>query len=166
MDAQLIAIAGPWKGTSFPLDRETNLVGREPDSHICLDDSVVSRRHCEIVCTGERCTVHDLGSYNHTYVNGKPVNDAEILPGDKIEIGGSVFIIAEAGDPAAVALQESVEMKPEDSVYFSSTESAPGPASSPRATGDLCALLRLSASLHSFRGLPNAHGQPAREGLG
>jgi pSer/pThr/pTyr-binding forkhead associated (FHA) protein len=98
MHPKLVAVAGPWKGKSFPLAAETNVVGREPDSHICLDESAVSRRHCEIARAGDRCTVRDLGSHNHTYVNGAAVTKAEIVPGDKLEIGASTFLLVAAGD--------------------------------------------------------------------
>jgi Transcriptional regulator containing GAF, AAA-type ATPase, and DNA binding domains len=165
MRPKLVAIAGPWTGKSFPLAEETNLVGRDPDSHICLDESAVSRRHCQIACAGDRYSVRDLGSHNHTYVNGKVVTTAEILPGDRIEIGSSTFVLTASGD-LAIASEDSVELKPEDSVYLTSTQTRPNLAPSPRTTGDLRALLRLSTLLHSFRDLHNARGQPGREGLG
>jgi pSer/pThr/pTyr-binding forkhead associated (FHA) protein len=79
-------------------------VGREPESHISLDESAVSRRHCEIVRAGDRCTVRDLGSHNHTFVNGEAVTAAEILPGDKIEIGASTFLLVASGDLAAKSI--------------------------------------------------------------
>jgi transcriptional regulator with GAF, ATPase, and Fis domain len=165
MYPKLVAIAGPWKGKSFALTEETNVVGREPESHICLDESAVSRRHCEIACAGDRCTVRDLASHNHTYVNGQPVTTAEIVPGDKLEIGASTFLLVAAGDLAVRHDDESVELRPEDSVYLSTTQEGRGLAPSPRTTGDLHALLRLSTLLHSFRDLHNARGERARDGL-
>ncbi len=165
MHPKLVAVAGPWKGKSFPLAEETNVVGREPESHICLDESAVSRRHCEIARAGDRCTVRDLGSHNHTYVNGAAVTAAEILPGDKIEIGASTFLLVASGDLAVRQDDDSVELRPEDSVYLSATQDGPAVGPSARITGDLRALLRLSTILHSFRDLHNARGQRARDGL-
>jgi transcriptional regulator with GAF, ATPase, and Fis domain len=163
MRIKLLAVSGPWKGTSFPLAESVNIVGREPNSHVCLDESAVSRRHCEISFAGDSCTLRDLGSHNHTFVNGKAITKAEIRPGDRIEIGSSAFVLAAPGD-LPPREDDSVEMKPEDSMYLSSTKT--GPAPSPRATADLRALLRISTMLHSFRDLHNARGQPARQGLG
>ena len=110
--------------------------------------------------------MRDLGSHNHIYVNGKVVTTAQISPGDRIEIGSSTFILTATGDPAVQPPEDTVELKPEDSVYLSSTQSHPDLAATPRTTGDLRALLRVSTLLHSFRDLHNARGQPAREGLG
>jgi transcriptional regulator with GAF, ATPase, and Fis domain len=165
MHPKLVAVAGPWKGKSFPLAEETNVVGREPESHICLDESAVSRRHCEIARSGDRCTVRDLGSHNHTYVNGAAVTAAEILPGDKIEIGASTFLLVASGDLTVQQDDDSIELRPEDSVYLSGTQDGPAVGPSARITGDLRALLRLSTILHSFRDLHNARGQRARDGL-
>ena len=165
MHPKLLAVAGPWKGKSFPLAQEINLVGRDPESQICLDESAVSRRHCEIARTADRCTVRDLGSHNHTYVNGEVVASAEILPGDKLEIGASTFLLVAAGDLAVRQDDDTVELRPEDSVYLSDTEDGPTLRPSARITGDLRALLRLTTMLHSFRDLHNARGQRARDGL-
>jgi transcriptional regulator with GAF, ATPase, and Fis domain len=165
MHPKLVAVAGPWKGKSFPLAAETNVVGREPESHICLDESAVSRRHCEIARAGDRCTVRDLGSHNHTFVNGTAVTKAEIVPGDKLEIGASTFLLVAAGDFSDRHNDDSVELRPEDSVYLSSTQDGPALRPSARITGDLRALLRLSTMLHSFRDLHDARGQSARDGL-
>ena len=94
MNPKLVAIAGPWTGSSFALAEGTHVVGREPDSQIRLDESAVSRRHCEIVRSGNHCTIRDLGSRNHTFVNGNAVTETEIAPGDEVEIGASIFLFA------------------------------------------------------------------------
>ena len=140
-------------------------MGREPESHIRLDESAVSRRHCEIVRTGDRCAIRDLGSHNHTFVNGEAVTAAEISPGDKLDIGASTFLFVAAGDLSVPHDDDSVELKPEDSVYLSSTQDGPTLPPSARITGDLRALLRVSTMLHSFRDLHNARGERARDGL-
>ena len=156
MNPKLVAIAGPWKGAFFLLSEGTHVVGREPDSQIRLDESAVSRRHCEIVRAGSRCTVRDLGSRNCTFVNGKAVTETEIALGDEVEIGASTFLLTAS---------ETVELRPEDSVYLSAAQSGATLTSSPRTTADLRALLRVSTMLHSIRGLHDARGQPARDAL-
>src|SRR2546427_6429111 len=69
MQPKLVAIAGPWKGLSYPLADGTHIVGRESESDIQLDEAAVSRRHCVIERCGDRCTVRDLKSRNGTFVN-------------------------------------------------------------------------------------------------
>ncbi len=156
MNPKLVAIAGPWTGSSFALAEGTHVVGREPDSQIRLDESAVSRHHCEIVRSGTRCTIRDLGSRNHIFVNGNAVTEMEIRPGDEVEIGASVFL---------VAASESSELRPEDSVYLLATKNGAELTTSPRTTADLRALLRVNTMLHSVRGLHDARGEPARESL-
>src|SRR3989442_5464634 len=99
MQPKLVAIAGPWKGLSYPLADGTHIVGRELESDIQLDEAAVSRRHCVIERCGDRCTVRDLKSRNGTFVNASEVTDAEVRPGDKIRVGGSTFVLVAAAFP-------------------------------------------------------------------
>jgi transcriptional regulator with GAF, ATPase, and Fis domain len=153
MHPKLVAIAGPWKGSSFPLAEGTHFVGREFESAIQLDEVAVSRRHCSITRAGDRCTVRDLGSHNGTFVNGSAVKEADMAPGDEIHIGSSRFVLLAPG-----------ELRPEDSIYLSSTHELDLPPS-PGTAAILRTLLRVSTLLHSFQGLHDARGTPAREGL-
>ena len=66
-------------------------IGRDPDNDLVLEDLQVSRRHAELLGTGERWELRDLGSHNGTYVNGRPVTTAELSPGDVIGIGAHVL---------------------------------------------------------------------------
>jgi Nif-specific regulatory protein len=149
---RLIAIAGPWRGSSFALPEGTHVIGREPDCQIWLDETAVSRRHCEIVRDGNGCTLRDLGSRNRIFVNGAVVREAEIGPGDEISVGASKFLLA---------VSEGAELKPEESLYLSAATQDLPP--DPRTASDLRALLRVSTMLHSIRGLHDARDQPARE---
>src|SRR5204863_4879654 len=153
MNPKLVAIAGPWRGSSFTLAEGTHIVGREPDSQIRLDESAVSRRHCEICRAGNRCTVRDLGSRNHTFVNGKAVSEMALSLGDQVEIGASTFLLAAS---------EAAELRPEDSVYLLAAGDGSTLTPSLRTTADLRALLRVSTMLHSIQSLHGASGQLAR----
>src|SRR5215469_1535074 len=133
MQPKLVAVAGPWKGRSFVLSEGSSVIGRDPESDICLDESAISRRHCEITRAGERCMVRDLGSHNHTFVNGEAVNSAEISPGDRIEIGASAFLFSTSEDLNADS--DGVELRPEDSVYLNATRGGPDLVPTQRMAG-------------------------------
>jgi len=65
-----------------------NLIGRDPEAGFRINSNLVSRRHSLIVVTGESVTIEDLGSKNGTYLNGKKLEEAELLShGDRITLG-------------------------------------------------------------------------------
>lgn len=47
-----------------------NLVGRDADAHVRLDDPVVSRRHARIVVSDDGAQIADLDSKNGTFLDG------------------------------------------------------------------------------------------------
>ncbi len=50
-----------------------------------------SRRHCEIDQIGGTLVVRDIGSRNGTFVNGKQVIQAHLLPEARLTVGLSSF---------------------------------------------------------------------------
>jgi pSer/pThr/pTyr-binding forkhead associated (FHA) protein len=59
-----------------------------------IDDRWVSRRHCEIVKLDHAVAIRDLGSRHGTLVNDRKVDYAELRPGDKLQIGLTLFEVA------------------------------------------------------------------------
>jgi ABC-type multidrug transport system ATPase subunit len=62
------------------------LIGRLPSSELSLEHTEVSRRHALIREVDGRYLVEDLDSKNGTYVNDKPIKQAELHEGDLIQI--------------------------------------------------------------------------------
>lgn len=85
--AYLVIRTGEETGSWFLLDGEITRIGRHPESDIFLDDITVSRRHCEIRRDGMRFIIKDAGSLNGSYLNRERVDQAELKPGDMIQIG-------------------------------------------------------------------------------
>lgn len=83
----LVVKRGPKAGSRYALDRDVITAGRDPASDIFLDDVTVSRRHVEIHRSGNRYVARDLGSLNGTYINSKPIDEAELRDGDELRIG-------------------------------------------------------------------------------
>jgi pSer/pThr/pTyr-binding forkhead associated (FHA) protein len=96
--ALLVIRRGVGAGSTFLLDSEVAVAGRNPDSDLFLDDVTVSRRHAEILREGSRFVVKDAGSLNGTYVNRERVDVAELASGDELQIGKFklVFLTAPA----------------------------------------------------------------------
>ena len=85
--AMLIALGGPGKGARFLINEDQTRLGRAPESEIFLDDVTVSRRHAEISRLKNGFTIHDSGSLNGTYLNGKVITESELTSGDEVQIG-------------------------------------------------------------------------------
>ncbi len=75
----------PWR---HPLTGSHQRIGRSPDTEIFLDHSTVSRNHAELLLGPfGNWWLHDLGSTNGTYVNGSPVRERMLNPGDRVGVG-------------------------------------------------------------------------------
>ena len=102
----LIAPDGELKGTRWPLVNETFLIGRGEDCDIVLLDRQVSRHHARIKRTPEGYLIEDLGSKNHTHLNGVRIESNIVLQdGDEIQVALAVrlnFIGSEATLPLSV----------------------------------------------------------------
>jgi pSer/pThr/pTyr-binding forkhead associated (FHA) protein len=89
--AMLIEDRGGLPGAHHRLGRVTTL-GRTPDTKIVVHTKEVSRRHAEIVMAGGGYLVKDLGSPNGTFVNGERITEHRLKEGDKVTLGGKVFV--------------------------------------------------------------------------
>ena len=98
--AMVVVKRGPNAGSKFVLDADVIRAGRHPDSDIFLDDITVSRRHAEIVRTGDDYAVRDAGSLNGTYLNRERIEEAPLANGDELQIGKFrlVFFAGGPGD--------------------------------------------------------------------
>jgi pSer/pThr/pTyr-binding forkhead associated (FHA) protein len=59
----------------------------------------VSRKHCRLTKDKGQVRVEDLGSSNGTYVNGQRVPQADLQPGDSLQVGPVVFVVQIDGFP-------------------------------------------------------------------
>ena len=101
--ALLVAVRGPNRGARFLLDRDVVTVGRHPDSDIFLDDITVSRRHAEFRRAASQYWLHDAGSLNGSYVNGKRAEEQQLANGDEIQIGKFKLVAFVAEPPSEQA---------------------------------------------------------------
>lgn len=77
------------------------LVGRGAAADLVVADPAVSRHHAEIQVTAEGLRVRDLGSANGCFLNGAPIVEAILRPGDILTIGRPAFRLvgATSGTP-------------------------------------------------------------------
>jgi Protein of unknown function (DUF3662)/FHA domain len=62
-------------------------IGRASDNDVIVDDPSVSRHHCQLKLQHGAYGLADLGSSNGSWVNGQPVSEIALGPGDVIRIG-------------------------------------------------------------------------------
>jgi len=63
-------------------------IGRSLDNDIILDDKRVSRRHAQMRRRYGQYVLYDLDSTGGTTVNGRPIREAPLRPGDVIAFAG------------------------------------------------------------------------------
>jgi DNA-binding winged helix-turn-helix (wHTH) protein len=68
-----------WDGREILLKPGENVLGREPEAAVWIDDSAVSRRHARIVVGSDGATLEDLGSKNGTKLQGTRIQSVERL---------------------------------------------------------------------------------------
>ena len=77
---------------NFPISKGEATIGRNKDNDLILSDKTVSRHHAQIIKTKGGYLLTDLGSYNSTKVNEKPIQSVLLKHNDKIKIGRSSLI--------------------------------------------------------------------------
>jgi len=85
--AKLLISRGPYQGTEIELQPGSNRVGRGPDNDIQIEDDSVSSHHCEISIENGLTRIRDLGSTNGTFIDGCPVQDSPLRPGQRLQLG-------------------------------------------------------------------------------
>ena len=92
----------------FELDKPVLRIGRDPDSDIFIDDTVVSSEHAVIRVRenqkpGEvpEFFIEDLKSTNSTFVNGEKITRHKLKHNDMIRVGWNTFKFVDEteGDP-------------------------------------------------------------------
>jgi DNA-binding winged helix-turn-helix (wHTH) protein len=69
-----------------------NIVGRDVDAIVRIDDPTVSRHHARLLVAGPAVTVEDLGSKNGSFLDGKRLRAARLLKGGSAVKFGSILM--------------------------------------------------------------------------
>jgi sigma-B regulation protein RsbU (phosphoserine phosphatase) len=85
--ASLVVVDPNGHRKRVPVDPIPFLIGRQPENHLILRDSRVSRSHARIVVENGAYVLEDLGSRHGTFVNGKRVPRQALENTDRIEFG-------------------------------------------------------------------------------
>jgi Nif-specific regulatory protein len=95
--AYLLMNAGLRAGSRYRLDENSvNLLGRDWDCRVVLNDPQCSRVHAAIAFEDGAWWIRDRQSSNGTWVNGQRADTAQLAEGTQIRIGGSAFTFSTA----------------------------------------------------------------------
>lgn len=87
-----------------------NRLGRSADNDFQVVHSTISARHCEISLSDTGVSVRDCNSTNGTFINGEPIRESTLSPGQTLQLG-DVEIFVESTD-VTIAIPK-FEQKPD-----------------------------------------------------
>lgn len=144
----LVARAGFGSGASWPITERPLLIGRGRNCDISISDSLVSRKHCEILLADGEVHLNDLGSSNSTLVNGQPVNKCILKHGDEVIIGRVKFVLSscvpeETPVKPATDPSSTITMTAGEAIYLADEFDSANGEDSSRSFRNLAFLFRL-----------------------
>jgi len=93
----LRGLSGQHFGRTYTLT-EPRLIGRAVSADIRIDDVAVAERHAVVELHSDRVVLRALGN-DTSLVNGVPVRDAVLAPGDQVSIDQHRFVLEAPGLP-------------------------------------------------------------------
>lgn len=168
MQRKLTVLSGRLGKSEFLLAQLLS-IGRDSSNSICLGDLTVSPNHCRISIDNERFLLTDLDSTSGTFVNGIPVRERALTPGDQIAVGDSVFLFQIAGTPTTAsspveldensAVRGQVQQLRHDELLYLHPESLAALPQSERLARALSTLLKISTAIGSLRDVESLQWQ-------
>lgn len=95
----LRSVSGNLYGRSYTLT-EPKAIGRGAGCDIRIDDPALAERHAQFELHGDRVILRALDASEGSLVNGVPVRDAILAPGDQIVVDQHRFVLEAPGLPA------------------------------------------------------------------
>ncbi|TDI52128.1 MAG: FHA domain-containing protein [Acidobacteria bacterium] len=92
--AELVVLTGDSETERVRIRPQGHVIGRSPDADIRISDPYSSEFHTRVGIQDGQVVVHDLGSTNGTYVNGRRVTSpTSVSRGDTVQIGKTILEI-------------------------------------------------------------------------
>jgi transcriptional regulator with GAF, ATPase, and Fis domain len=104
---KLLIISGPLQGRELIISKEAFTIGSGSTNDLVLDDSTISKRHCEITVDQNGYLIRDLESTNGTLVQGVKVASAYLHPGAEFRLGKTHIIFCPLQEAREVPLSRN-----------------------------------------------------------
>lgn len=108
--ARIVVITPGLEINFLELRLGVNRVGRAPHNDFLLNHPSISGQHCELVLSADGVALHDCHSTNGTFINGQPVSEAWLEPGQQVRLG-DVELLVESTE-AAIGIPHMERPKP------------------------------------------------------
>lgn len=90
--AELVILTGDTEIDRVRIRPQGHVIGRSPDADIRISDPYSSEFHARVGIQDGQVVVHDLGSTNGTYINGRRVTSpTSVSRGDTVQIGKTIL---------------------------------------------------------------------------
>jgi pSer/pThr/pTyr-binding forkhead associated (FHA) protein len=119
--AQILALIDGVQPVEYILEGAVTTIGRHPTCQVVVSDPthVVSRLHARIECDGPHYTLHDNGSANGTYVNGRRINGPHLLThNDRIGLGSATAVFCFSDPDRTVPSETSLRYDERVMVFY------------------------------------------------
>lgn len=90
----------------FPLEQAVVSIGRAPENDLVINDPRVSRQHAQLRAVAGQFVIFDLDSTGGTSLNGQPVSQRPLTPGDVILLAGVPLVYGQENPSGAGMTQE------------------------------------------------------------
>ena len=104
--SKLLVVSGRLQGKEFMIDRDVFTIGSGANNDLVIQDSTVSRRHCEIEMSPDGYRIRDLGSTNGTLVQGVRVTEAFLGQGTEFQLAETRVIFCPLQEMMEYALSD------------------------------------------------------------
>lgn len=126
MRAKLCVVEGQATKSEIVLNSFPVKIGRSRNADLPIAHSQISREHCELYELDGAIVVRDNGSANGTFINGEPIFEEVLKPGDRLSVGPLTFVAVYQHDgefPKLHADDEIDELQVLDDISNSQDES-------------------------------------------
>ena len=110
--AKLVILTQGLNGRAHELNVDRTTIGRVEDNLFQIAEASISSHHCEVLLRGSDVVIKDLNSTNGTFINGEPITESVLKPGQTLRLG-------------------QIELKLENGKSASAPDTAPATASAP-----------------------------------
>ncbi len=158
------AKTGPDAGITWKIGAKPLVIGREKGCDIRVLDLLASRRHCELLAENDGVRLRDLKSRNATLVNGEPVEECLLNPGDEFSVGHVTFEVIDTAtpQPRQAGGDSTLSITEGETVYLSDSSFREFGKSKFTSVGDVLKLFSLSRTFSRMKTMDELVGALTR----